>query len=132
MKYLALVITSLILASCVMSMTPIQFMEKLPSSTQSDFYDRAIANQALSDKTCKLLVARRSYAAPQGFNVDEDLRNGANGVDEWVQLDGGNAFVLNNFQWITTDEWGSTQLIIYFDTILCKREAPLEGSFAET
>jgi len=42
------------------------------------------------------------------------------GVDEWVELDGGNAYVLTNYKWVTVDHYGSTQLHIEFDTMLCE------------
>ena len=123
---IAIVLAIVILAhtGCATSMTPSQFMAEFPGATKAEFYDRARAKHALLNNSCRLLVVSRSYAAPQGISVDEDLRNGARGVDEWVRVDGGNAFILNNFEWITTDQWGSTQLIVYFDTMLCETVTP--------
>jgi hypothetical protein len=109
-----------LIISCATSMTPSQFLEKFPNSTNSDFYDRQSASEAISNGKCKLLVDGRKYASPIGSTVDDDLQNGATGVDEWVRADGGNAYILNNFEWISVGDLGTTQLIIYFDTMLCE------------
>ena len=106
--------------SCATSMTPSQFLEKFPNSTNSNFYDRPSANEAISNGKCKLLVEGRKYTSPIGVTVNGDLQNGAVGVDEWVRADSGNAYVLNNFEWISVGDRGATQLLIYFDTMLCK------------
>ena len=55
-----------------------------------------------------------------GMTVHGDVRNGSRGVDEWVGADSGNAYTINNFEWIIVDDEGATQLTIYFDTLLCK------------
>lgn len=124
MKYIASNIAAIVLVGCATSMTPTQFMEKFPDSTKSVFYDRASANKALANNTCKLLVTKRSYSAPVGITVNDDIRNAAKGVDEWVRVDGGNAYTLTNFEWITIDAAGSAQLIVYFDTMRCTKETP--------
>jgi len=108
------------IVSCATSMTPSQFLEKFPTSTSSKFYDRPSANETISNGECRLLVNGRKYTSPIGFTVDGDLRNGAAGVDEWVRADSGNAYILNNFEWISVGDQGITQLIVYFDTLLCK------------
>ena len=109
-----------VISSCATSMTPSQFLEKFPNSTNSDFYDRQSASEAISNGKCKLLVDGRKYTSPIGLTVDDDLQNGAVGVDEWVRADGGNAYILNNFEWISVGDQGTTQLLIYFDTMLCE------------
>ncbi len=120
MRHLVFAIVALFLASCATSMTPSQVMEKLPKATKSELYSLARAKEALASNKCKLLSDERRYAAPIGLSVDQDLRNGARGIDEWVGLDGGNAFRLDNFEWISIgDEYGSTQLVIYFSTMFC-------------
>lgn len=116
----AVFISVFVMTSCATSMTPIQFLEKLPQSTNSDFYDRQSASEAISNGKCKLLVDGRKYTSPVGSTVDDDLQNGAVGVDEWVIADGGNAYSLNSFEWIRVGDGGATQLIIYFDTMLCE------------
>lgn len=108
------------LAACATSMTPRQFNEELPSLTKSKYFDPAQAKDALKHSRCELLVGGRSYVAPMGLTVNGDLRNGSKGIDEWVSIDGGNSYVLNNFKWITIDSGGSTQLSIYFDTMQCE------------
>ena len=118
MKYLVLVTATIALAGCATAMTPEQFMEKFPEATKTEFYSRVHAQEALTNNKCKLLVAERSYAAPQGSTLDGELNDGARGVDEWVRLDGGNAYKLVNFEWVGGGYSGS-QLIIYFDTMLC-------------
>jgi hypothetical protein len=123
MKYIALNIVAIVLVGCATSMTPAQFMEKFPNATKSVFYDQASANKALANKTCKLLVTKRSYAAPLGITVSDDIRNAAKGVDEWVRVDGGNAYILNNFEWMPVGT-EAYQLIVYFDTMLCYKETP--------
>jgi hypothetical protein len=65
------------------------------------------------------------YTAPMGLSVKEDLRNGAKGIDEWVSLDKGNAYVVKNYKWMTVgynSKYSSTatQLYIEFDTYNCK------------
>jgi hypothetical protein len=62
----------------------------------------------------------RTYVAPMGLSAKNDLKHAARGIDEWVQLDGGNAYVLKNYQWVTVDFLGSTQLHVEFDTMLCE------------
>jgi hypothetical protein len=119
MKYLVLVTATVALTGCATSMTPSQFMEEFPMATKSEFYGRADAKEALGNNTCKLLVAERRYVAPQGLTVDGDLHHGARGVDEWVRIDGGNAYGLDSFEWVTVGDEGGTQLIVYFDTLLC-------------
>jgi hypothetical protein len=66
------------------------------------------------------LVRGREYVAPIALTVKGDLRNAATGIDEWVKIDGGNAYVLISYKWITVDNEGSTQLHIKFDTMLCE------------
>ena len=39
------------------------------------------------------------------------FRNGALGIDEWVKADGGNAYSLVNFEWISVGDKDKTQLI---------------------
>lgn len=117
-KYLGMF--ALTIVGCATSMTPSEFTEAFPKSTKSRFYDRALANEAIRNGSCKLQVAGRKYTAPIGFALVDDVRYGAIGVDEWVRLDGGNAYVLNNFEWISIGDKGATQLLVYFDTMLCK------------
>ena len=117
---ITLVTMLFVTVGCATSRTPSQFLDEFPEQTNSDFYDRLSGNTVVSNDKCKLLVKGRKYASPIGFTVNNDMKNGAKGIDEWVQADGGNAYILNSFEWVSVDDNGSTQLIIYFDTLLCE------------
>ena len=110
----------LFLSSCATSMTPTQVNSTLPTMTKSYYYNQALAIDAQNNNKCKVLVKGRTYVAPMGLTVKDDLKNGAQGIDEWVKMDGGNAFVLINYKWITVDQNGATQLHIDFDTMKCE------------
>ena len=107
-------------ASCATSMTPMQVNSTLPTLTKSKFISQAQADEAVKESNCKYLVKGRNYTAPMGISVKEDLRYGAKGIDEWVKLDGGNAYVLVSYNWLTIGENGSTQLYVVFDTMFCE------------
>jgi hypothetical protein len=104
------------------SMSPTEVYKTLPEYTKTFFLTAAQANNSI----CQCLVKGRSYTAPIGLTVKDDLWNGAKGIDEWVKLDGGNAYVLKNYQWITVgmNQYGTsaTQLYVEFDTYFCKTE----------
>lgn len=122
-NFLKLIVVAMMLAiltSCATSMTPMQVNNTLPTLTKSKFISQSQAEEAVKSNGCKHLVKGRNYTAPIGLTTKDDLRNGAKGIDEWVKLDGGNAYVLNNYKWITVDHNGSTQLHIEFDTMLCE------------
>lgn len=72
------------------------------------------------ENKCKLLVEGRKYIAPIGFTIGNDMQHAAKGIDEWVKADGGNSYILNNYEWISVGNDGATQLIVYFDTLLCE------------
>lgn len=108
------------LASCATSMSPTEVNNTLPTLTESKFYSKSQANEATKTNSCEYLVEGRNYTAPIGLTVKGDLKNGAEGIDEWVELDGGNAYVLTNYEWVTVDHYGSSQLHIEFDTMICK------------
>ena len=110
----------LFLASCASSMTPIEVNNTLPTLTKSVFLNQAQAIEAIKNNKCKLLTKGRSYSAPLGLTVKNDLKNGAKGIDEWVKMDGGNAYVLVNYKWVNVGDDGATQLHVDFDTMLCE------------
>jgi len=113
----------LLLASCAIlstSMTPKQVNEALPKYTKSKFLTKEQAENAIETNNCKYLVRGRNYVAPLGLTVINDLKYGARGIDEWVEVDGGNAYVLISYKWVTVDHLGSTQLHLEFDTLLCE------------
>lgn len=111
---------SIFLNSCATTMTPMQVNRTLPMLTKSTY----LSLEQTQNPNCKCLASGRSYTAPVGLTTKSDLRNGAKGIDEWVSIDGGNAYKLINFRWITisTDQYGLpslTQLVIDFDTYIC-------------
>lgn len=108
------------LTSCATTMSPIEVNNMLPTLTKSKFYSLAQAESLNTTGKCRYLVKNRKYVAPVGLSTREDLKNGAEGIDEWVKLDGGNAYVLKNYQWIIYKDNGSTQLHIEFDTMICE------------
>ena len=110
----------LILNSCATSLSPITVNRMLPDLTQSKFISQAEAEEAIKMNGCRYLVKGRQYTAPMGLTKKSDLKNGATGIDEWVELDGGNSYVLKNYKWVTVDDNGRTQLHVEFDTILCE------------
>ncbi|WP_291135168.1 hypothetical protein [Flavobacterium sp. UBA7663] len=114
------VILILLFTSCASSMSPIEVNNTLPSLTKSKFISTAQAEENIQKNTCKYLVKNRNYVAAIGMSTKQDLSNAARGIDEWVKLDGGNAYVLKNFKWVTVDDNGSTQLHVDFDTMLCE------------
>lgn len=101
-------------------MTPMKVNSTLPDFTESKFISQTEAEQAIKSNKCKYLVKGRSYTAPIGLSTKSDLKNAAKGIDEWVNLDGGNSYVLRNYKWVTVDHNGSTQLHVEFDTMLCE------------
>lgn len=103
------------------SMTPTELYTTLPTMTKSKF----LKEDEIQNLGCTCLTKNRSYTAPMGLTVKDDLRNGAKGIDEWVSLDKGNAYVVKNYKWMTVDydsKNGSTatQLYIEFDTYSCR------------
>ena len=120
MNKIILMIVPFLLSACATSMTPTEVNSTLPKLTRSQFFSPPQAAAAVKSKTCKFLVRERSYAAPLGLTVNDDLSNAAKGIDDWVKIDGGNAYVLDNYKWVTVDSQGATQLYVTFDTMLCK------------
>lgn len=78
----------------------------------------ANASFALIDGT-PIKLNDHTYVPPIGLTVNEDLRNGAEGVDAIVANDGGNAYRVANHARIPAGG-GATQLVAKFDTLLCK------------
>ncbi len=118
--YILIVFSFGLISGCATSMTPNAFNNEFPKTTTSEYFNRVDANDAIASDKCKLLVSGRKYTSPIGLTVYGDLENGAEGVDQWVKADGGNAYTINNFEWISIGDQGITQLIVYFDTMLCQ------------
>jgi len=104
----------LFLTSCT-SMSPLQVHNSLPTLTKSKY----ITQSEIETSNCKPLTKNRNYIAPIGMTSKNDLTNAAKGIDEWVKIDGGNAYVLKNFNWVNVDK-ETTQLHVDFDTFLCE------------
>ena len=118
MKLGIVICVVIIIISCATSMTPIEVNNTLPELTESEFISQIQAEMDVKESICKYLVMGRKYTAPIGFTVKNDLQNGAKGIDEWVKLDGGNAYVLTSYKWINVGDDGATQLYVEFDTLL--------------
>ncbi|MFZ1790559.1 MAG: hypothetical protein WAT92_19710 [Saprospiraceae bacterium] len=118
--YILSIVIILFLNSCATSMSPIQVNRTLPALTKSKFISQVETEKIISTNSCKYLVKGRKYNAPMGLSTNHDLKNAAKGIDEWVALDEGNSYVLINYQWVTVDQYGSTQLQVEFDTMLCE------------
>lgn len=107
--------------SCATSMTPLEVNNTLPTLTKSRFVSQVQAEEDVKANKCKYLIKGRTYTAPIGFTVNDDLRYGAKGIDAWVALDRGNAYVLTNYKWVTVTrgkDGSATQLYLEFDTLL--------------
>ena len=120
LKTLRIIIIVFIFSSCATSMSPIEVNNTLPALTKSKLISQAQAEENSKTNACRYLVRNRNYVAEIGISTKQDLSNAARGIDEWVKLDGGNAYVLKNYKWVTVDDKGSTQLHVDFDTMLCE------------
>ncbi len=118
--YSLIVLTLTSCAAFQTSMTPNQVYNILPTLTKSKFITQTQAEKAIETGKCKYLVKGRTYTAPMGLTVKGDLKNGAEGIDQWVKLDKGNAYILKSYKWVNVDDSGSTQLSLEFDTMLCE------------
>ena len=112
---------TILISSCASYTSPIKFSATLPQFTKSKFIQQAQMEQAIENNGCKYLVKGRNYEAPSGFGNTGDIKNAAKGIDEWVTLDGGNAYVLTNFSWKTVNNNGISPLFVEFDTMKCDR-----------
>lgn len=106
--------------------SPMQFNREFNELTISIMYSKAEAKLAVASKKCRYLELRDYYSGVW-LNGLEDMKRGAIGVDEWVSLDGGNAFSLESYRWVPVgvsvyDGTGgtSTELKIEFYTMLCE------------
>ncbi|WP_341225430.1 hypothetical protein [uncultured Arcticibacterium sp.] len=119
-QFIYLSLIPLLLIACATSMTPREVYSTLPELTKTKFIPSTVKPNGSESLNCEILNSKRIYNAPVGLSVKNDLQNGAKGIDEWVLLDGGNSYRLVNYQWITVDALGTTQLKIEFDTMKCE------------
>ena len=117
--YLSFLTFSISFFNCQSSYTPTKMNKVLATFTKSKLVLQSEITSLVSADKCKYLTKGRSYAAPVGFTAKNDLKNAGKGIDEWVQLDKGNTYVLTNYKWITIGDSGSTQLYVDFDTLYC-------------
>jgi hypothetical protein len=111
-----LIISLLLLQACATSMSPRAFIEELPKATKSKYIDKA----EVTTGNCTVLAENRKYVVRIGLAIEGDVSNGASGVDEWVTTDKGNAYIINNLEWISVGDQSTIQLIVHFNTLLCR------------
>lgn len=117
---LLILASAFLVYSCATSKSPASFYSIFPTLTQSKHITRAEIGALVNNKQCILVTENRQYHAPLAGSVNGDMKKGAKGVDEFVQLDSANAYVIKNFSWINYDSWGSSQLYLEFDTYKCQ------------
>ena len=111
-------------------LSPSQVNNDLPALTKSTYYNAVAGKEAIASGKCNVLVEDRKFVSP--LRTYFALNDGAMGIDEWVQVDGGNAYILNNFEWTYPDGGDverdilpndpPNQLVVYFDTLLCEEQ----------
>lgn len=104
---------------CQNRYSPMKMNKELMTLTKSKLILQSEIGYFISEGKCKYLIKERNYVAPVGLTAKRDLKNAAKGIDEWVELDKGNAYVLTNYKWIIIDNLGSSQLHVDFDTLYC-------------
>lgn len=110
------------LAGCSINQTNPEFVySTMAASTHSTFMTRADAVRADEIGRC-LVLAAHEYAAPVAMTSGGDVRNPANGIDEIVQNDGGNAYAIGDYVWVPYPG-GAVQLVVEFYSYLCADEA---------
>ncbi|MDE0472642.1 MAG: hypothetical protein OXH57_11960 [Ekhidna sp.] len=100
-------------------MTPIRFYKKLSERTQSKGYTEREGEEQIKRGKCKRIVKKRYYVAPVASSANGDIKRAGKGVDEWIYLDNGNAYMLRNYKWVMRD-YGVSQLELEFDTMICE------------
>ena len=109
------------LFNCQNSYTPAKMHKELSTLTKSNLVSQGDITTLVSTEKCRYLIKGRTYAAPVGLTAKKDVKNAAKGIDEWVELDKGNTYVLTNYKWVPADHLGSTQLYVDFDTLYCTK-----------
>lgn len=104
------------------SYTPSKMIKTLGSFTKSKILLQSEISDLIDSKKCKYLTKNRSYGAPVGLFAKNDIKNAAKGIDEWIEMDKGNSYVLTNYKWVPKDVHGSTQLFVEFDSLHCVEE----------
>jgi hypothetical protein len=104
---------------------PIQFIETFNKLTKSELYSKTNTESAIQSNKCKIIEFREYYSGAK-LNGYGDMKSAAIGVDDWVNLDGGNSFSLVSYRWIQAgvslyEGTGgtATELKIEFYTMSC-------------
>lgn len=118
---LFLLVLIVALGSCASLHTPSKFLEYLSKNTKNIMISERIMNRYVSEQQCQLIKASRYYIVPMKFSEKNDIKSAAIGIDDWLKIDGGNAFVLKNYNWRNVDI-GAKQLEVIFDTYQCNIE----------
>ena len=115
-----LLVLGSVLSGCAiaMSMTASQFYTEFPRATSTRYLTNAEAISTMQNGSCRA-IDNHTYNAPIGVSVGEDVRNGAEGVDQIVKNYGGNAYRITEFGWATVRDDGTTQLGLKFTSLLC-------------
>ena len=117
----SIVALTLISVACNPALTPAEVNGTLPTLVYSKYFTKPQADEAVNSQRCKYLVTERKYIVPPAISPYQELANGAQGIEEWINVDGGNAFALVNYNWVTIPggDNNTTQLHLTFDTMIC-------------
>lgn len=124
MKKLIFATTLLIIGVLIISgkpKSPKVFYEMFAKMTKSKLIMPQELNALVDNKKCAL-ISSKSYAGPVALSIKGDMKKAAKGVDEYVELEGGNAYHIKNYKWENFGHLGSTQLNIDFDIYKCDIE----------
>lgn len=105
--------------NCQSAMTPLKIYSKLASLTKAKPIIEVEAQDHVESGKCRYIKKGRNYRAAVALTPQGDLKRGAKGIDEWVELDKGNSYVLTNYKWVAVGELGTSQLHLDFDTLYC-------------
>lgn len=107
MVYALLTISCGMMVGCT-ALTPSEFLARFPQKTEAAYYNRLEGEEAVKSGACEVLVEDRTYNAPIRASLNKEMTKGAQGIDEWVYADGGNAYILNNYEWKAVGNEGGT------------------------
>lgn len=123
----AILMTGCATAMAPASWAPDHFVENLPGATTAKHIDAQMAPDLLHLGICTIRVADRRYISTTGVARTDDLQHEARSVDEAVAADGGNAYVIKDFESVQLDG-RSRRVVLDFDTLKClipKQSTPL-------
>ena len=94
-----------------------EFYNTFPKLTVSSYYEDVDAAISINANKCKPFQPHL-IRARIGTDLAEDMRNGAAQIDRAVIGDGGDAYVINTYEWVPVRE-GATELNIQITSLLC-------------